>query len=200
MHGESESRGQSRVMQVGTIILLGMVLATYRMQREGHYGAALLAYAPLGAVTLALGFRVAAIGGALVAIGLAMVPDYDLRIPGIKHRGVTHTVRFAAVVAIALGLLGAGAGTLHPSTGPLSAVGIGVFAAAVGGVTILSHIAADALTPMGVEPFGDDGEHISYDVCRADSTLGNYALLVLGIVGAFLALGAGNALNGMLPV
>jgi inner membrane protein len=170
------------------------------MHREGHYCAALLAYAPLGTVVLALGFRVAAIGGAVAAVGLAMVPDYDQRIPGITHRGVTHTVQFAGVVAVGAGIPGIGAGLLHPTVGPVSALGMGVFGAAVGGVTILSHIGADALTPMGVEPFGDDGQHISYDVCRADSTLGNYALLALGVVSAGLALGIGNTLNAILPV
>ena len=48
---------------------------------------------------------------------------------------------------------------------------------------------------MGVEPFGD-GRHYSYGVCRADSTLGNYGLLVLGLVVALVGYGLGAGVNG----
>jgi inner membrane protein len=169
------------------------------MHRNGHYGASLLGYAPIGAVVLTLGFRTAAIGGAVVAVGLAMLPDYDQRVPGIKHRGPTHTVHFAGVVAVGTAALGAFVAYLHPDLGTADAVGLAVFGAVVGGVTILSHIAADALTPMGVEPFGDD-RHYSFEVCRADSTLWNYGLLLLGLAGSFLAYVVGQAANPLLPV
>lgn len=62
-----------------------------------------------------------------------------------------------------------------------------MFGAATGAVVTLAHIGADALTPMGVAPLGDDGPHITYDVCRADNTLGNYGLLALGGAAALLA-------------
>lgn len=78
------------------------------MHRNGHYGASLLAYSPLGFLAVAIGFPVAAVGGGVLAVALAMVPDWDQRIPGVAHRGVTHTVYFAAVVAVPTGLLGAG--------------------------------------------------------------------------------------------
>jgi inner membrane protein len=89
---------------------------------------------------------------------------------------------------------------LHPDLGTVDAIGLRVFGAVVTGVTVLSHIGADALTPMGVEPLGDDGPHISYDVCRADSTLGNYGLLALGAGGAAVAYGIGAGVNTALPV
>lgn len=169
------------------------------MHREGHIGAALAAYAPLGAVVLALGFETAAVGGAVGAVGLAMVLDYDQQVPWIKHRGVTHTVRFAVVVLIATALLGAFLGYLHPETALLETIGLSAFGAAVGGITILSHIGADALTPMGVEPF-DDGQHYSLEVCRADSVLWNYGLLVFGLIVALVAYGIGVGVNAVLPV
>jgi inner membrane protein len=43
------------------------------MHREGHIGAALLAYAPVGAVVLALGFDTYALVGGVVAVGLALL-------------------------------------------------------------------------------------------------------------------------------
>jgi inner membrane protein len=35
-----------------------------------------------------------------------MVPDYDQRVPGIAHRGPTHTVWFAALVSLGVALAG----------------------------------------------------------------------------------------------
>lgn len=172
------------------------------MHKEGHYGAALLAYAPLGFVVIALGFPTAGVGGGALALVLAMVPDWDQRIPSISHRGVTHTIHFAAVVAVGTGLLGAGIGASvsSPNVNPLVVLGGGVFGAATGAVTILSHIGADALTPMGVEPLGEDGPHITYDVCRADNPLGNYGLLAIGGVAALLAFYLGRAVNAALSI
>lgn len=167
------------------------------MHREGHIGAALLAYAPLGAVVLAFGFKAAAVGGALAAGGLAMLPDYDQRIPGVRHRGPTHTVHFAGAVAVGTAAVGAFIAYLLPGLGAVDAVGVAIFGAAVGAVTILSHIGADALTPMGVEPFGD-GRRYSYEVCRADSLLGNYGLLALGLAVALLAYGLGSGIHALL--
>lgn len=166
--------------------------------RNGHYGAALLGYAPIGVVTVALGFDAAGVGGAIVAVGLAMVPDWDQRVPGLTHRGPTHTVQFAALLAVAVGTLGALAGYARPDIGLAGSLGLAILGSAVGGVTVLSHIAADALTPMGVTPFGEDGRHISYEVCRADSTLGNYGLLALGAIAAVLAYALGAGLHDAL--
>ena len=171
---------------------------TVNVYRNGHYGAALLGYAPIGAVTVALGFDAAGVGGAIGAAGLAVVPDRDQRVPGLSHRGPTHTVQFAATVAVVVGALGALAGYAHPDVGLLGTLGVAALGSAVGGVTILSHVAADALTPMGVDPFGEDGRHISYGVCRADSTLGNYGLLALGVAVALLADALGSGLHDAL--
>jgi inner membrane protein len=165
------------------------------MHREGHYGAALVAYAPLGFVVIALGYPTAAVGGGALALVLAMLPDWDQRIPGVPHRGPTHTVGFAGVVALATALLAAGVVGSQAGTGAVEIVAGGAFGAAVGGLTIGSHIGADALTPMGVEPLGEDGPHITYRVCRADSTLGNYGLLALGVAAALVAFYAGRGLH-----
>jgi inner membrane protein len=161
------------------------------MHRYGHYGAGLLAYAPVGFVALVAGFPTVAVGGALASVGLAMVPDWDMRIPGIKHRGVTHTVHFAAAVGALTGMLGLGLAAFAEDPTAFVVVGAAVFGATTGAVAILAHIGADALTPMGVWPLGDDGPHISYGVCRADSTLGNYALLAVGGGLALAAFGIG---------
>jgi len=165
------------------------------MYRDGHIGAALLGYSPLGFIVIAAGFPPAAVGGGLLAAALAMLPDWDMKIPGVKHRGATHTVHFAAVVAVATGLLGAGMGSTTAPGDPVAIVAAGAFGAATGAITILSHIGADALTPMGVKPLGDDGPHVSYDLCRADSTVGNTLLLGAGATAAIVAFYAGEAVR-----
>ncbi len=170
------------------------------MHREGHYGASLLAYAPIGFVVIAVGYPVAGVGGGALAVMLAMLPDTDLQIPGIKHRGVTHTVQFAAIVGVPSGaLVGAVAASAPTSYAPIVAGIAGfVFGFVTGAVSIVAHIAADALTPMGVTPFGEDGPHITFDVCRADNPIGNYGLLILGGTAALGAFYLGEAVNAAL--
>lgn len=158
------------------------------VHRDGHLGAALLAFAPVGlalAAADAVGLAAVGAGGAVV---LVMLPDYDMRIPLVAHRGVTHTLLFAAVVGL---VAGAGAGWLGVRTGvafeaPVDVYGAGVaslsvYAALVATLTVVSHLAADALTPAGVPlfwPVSDD--RVSLGVVRADNTLANYGLLVAG--------------------
>lgn len=85
-------------------------------------------------------------------------------------------------------------GAVGASTGTGSAVLFGLFGTVIGGVAIGSHIAADALTPAGVDPVRS-GETITYDIVTAASPVGNAALLLLGAVAAALAVGAGVAIR-----
>lgn len=119
-----------------------------------------------------------AVAGAVVTFGLAMLSDWDQRIPFVPYRGVTHTVHFAVAVGVILGFVGV---LLGLSNGILTGVALGSF----GFVTIGSHIAA-ALTPMGVEPYRDCRRY-SFDVVRAVNPIANYPLLVLGVVAVIIA-------------
>jgi inner membrane protein len=98
------------------------------MHKKGHYGAALTAYAPVGMGALTLGFDVAAVGGGLVALGLAMLPDVDMNLPNVAHRGPTHTIHFAFGVGIVTGVLGGVIGQAATSHW-LLAVGSGFYLA-----------------------------------------------------------------------
>jgi len=160
------------------------------MYQYGHWGAALLMYAPVGLV-VTVGSPELAIGGAVVTAALSMLPDQDQRVPFLQHRGLTDTVHFAAPTAVGVGVAG---GVVGASTGRGSAVPSGLFGAVIGGVAIGSHIAADALTPAGVDPFRS-GETITYDVVTAANPIGNAALLLLGAVATALAVGAGVAIR-----
>lgn len=149
------------------------------MYKTGHWGAALLVWAPVGTAIALAGFEGAAVAGGAGVLALARVPDYDQRIPFVSHRGSTHTLAFALVVGLALGgALFALAGSLEPAR----AVAIGGFGFVVGVLGIGSHLLADALTPSGVAVLWPlSSERYSLSLVRADNTVANYTLLGLGV-------------------
>lgn len=152
------------------------------MYRTGHYGAALLVYAPMGFLLLAAGYESLAATGAVVALGGSMVPDWDHRVPFLTHRGITHTVWFALLAGAVLG----GAGWyLGEGLAPRSQLGLAAYGFALGVLTIGAHILADGLTPMGVRPFEPLG-HGSYSLklTKAANPIGNGLLFVLGVLAA----------------
>ncbi|MFC7077625.1 metal-dependent hydrolase [Haloarcula halophila] len=150
------------------------------MYRLGHYGTALLVYAPLGLGLLVADLpNLAVLGGAL-SLGLAPVPDYDQRLPLVSHRGITHTFLFAGVVGGVLGGLGWAVGA---STDARSAILLGAFGALVGTTSVLAHLLADIITPAGIAPLWPlSARTYTLDLARADNTLANYLLLGLGVL------------------
>ncbi|SEU00757.1 metal-dependent hydrolase [Natrinema hispanicum] len=162
------------------------------MHKPGHYGAALLVYAPIGFLMLALEFDVLSVIGGAIAVSGAMTPDLDMRVPGIKHRGITHTVWFALVAGIVLGATGVALGS---SSGAIAAVVLSAFGFLVGVLTIGAHLLADALTPMGIRPLEPiDDREISLDIAKAANPIANYVLLGLGIAAVGAAAVAGQAI------
>jgi len=156
------------------------------MYQNGHYGVALLFVAPIGTLLIAAGFVELALMAGATAVALAMVPDLDQRVPGVTHRGPTHTVWFALLV----GVITTAIAVAVAIAGPVVSAVTGFV---VGTGTIASHIAADALTPAGVRPWSPINDtHYSLDVVRAKNPLANYALLGLGIAGVVLGIWAGT--------
>lgn len=148
------------------------------MYRTGHYGAALLVYAPVGALAFLASPSLAVLGGAGVLL-LATLPDADLRVPLVSHRGPTHTVLFLLAVA---GALGAAGWVLAARTAPATRTTVAGYAAVVGALGIGSHLLADALTPAGIEPFWPvSSRNYSVHVARASNPLANWTLLALGV-------------------
>lgn len=152
------------------------------MYRTGHYGVALLVYAPLGATLLVAGRPGLAVAGGTVALLVTPIPDYDRRV-GLTHRGSTHTIAFAVLVGSAVG----GATTALG----FGAVRVGLLAGA-GTLGTLAHLLADWLTPAGVRPFWplSDREY-SLELTTAANPAANYLLLALGVAvtaGGLLAL------------
>jgi len=160
------------------------------MYWRGHVGIALLVYAPIAGAMLAISqARLTLLGGGLVVVA-ATLPDADQQLP-IPHRGPTHTLVFAvgggllAGAFAALTLAVAGVGQSLPGWTP----------AFVGGIVTLSlcsHIAGDAITPMGIQPFRPvSGAHYTLDVLPAKHPRANWTLLVVGVVSMAIVVAVG---------
>lgn len=165
------------------------------MLRPGHLGVSLAAYAPLAVALLAAGEPELAVVAGAAMLGLTMLPDVDLDLPFVPHRGPTHSLAFAALVGTAFG----GVGSLAAAqVGPVAAVGLGGFGFAVGAVTVGAHLLADALTPSGVPLFWPiSGRSYSLSLFRADNTPANYGLLALGALVAAGTLAAAGRLGAL---
>ncbi|ELY81565.1 metal-dependent hydrolase [Natrinema pallidum] len=154
------------------------------MYQEGHYGGALLAYAPVGTVVALASHAEVAIVCGLVCVGLSTLPDCDHRLPLIDHRGPTHTVPFALLVGAGLAALAA---VLIDASSAFADLGFVSLAFLVGFVSIGSHLLVDALTPMGVRPFWPlSRRRYSFEITTAANPFANYGLFGLGL-GAVLA-------------
>jgi inner membrane protein len=115
------------------------------MYRAGHVGFNALLYAPfMPLVSRHWSLELALLGAAL-AVGVATLPDVDGHLPRIRHRGITHTIWFAALVGLFVGI---GTTILAPST-PRAFL----FGFVVGTCGVLAHLVGDVVTPMGISPF-----------------------------------------------
>lgn len=158
------------------------------MYATGHYGVALLVYAPVGFLLIVAGSPLLAFVGGAVVLSVATLPDVDMRLPLVPHRGPTHSLAFAALVGAGFAAVGwaLGRGPYRPLGGPVEAAAV---LGATGALGIVSHLAGDALTPAGVNVLWPlPGPEVSFYVARADSTLANWALLALGAFASAAAL------------
>ncbi|WP_144901133.1 metal-dependent hydrolase [Halobellus captivus] len=171
------------------------------MYQKGHYGVSLLVFAPIAFVLLAIDQAGLAIvtGGAMLS--LAMLPDVDHRIPGIPHRGPTHSLVFAALVGGAFGAAGFAletasvGGSSLPIDTVLGGVSLAVAGFALGAVTVVAHLLGDVLTPAGVNffwPFSTRTYTLGF--WRADNAIANYGLLAVGVFVTAAAVYLGAAL------
>ncbi|QCJ48119.1 metal-dependent hydrolase [Haloprofundus sp. MHR1] len=155
------------------------------MFRTGHYGVSLLVFAPIGYTLVSAGAVTPAFALGATMLWLSMLPDVDHKLPGVRHRGPTHTLLFAGLVG---GLFWGVAAVVTDALGAFSvslggaSVGLAVFAFVVGFLTVVGHLVGDALTPMGVNFLWPlSGRGYSLSLTTADSAVWNYGLFVLGV-------------------
>lgn len=147
------------------------------MYRTGHYGVALILYAPVGFVLAGFDPGLSVLGG-VAAVSLSPLPDVDYRIPLVAHRGSTHTLLFLVFVSVSLTVIGwsvADAFGTEPT-------GTAVVGALAGTVAIGSHLLADALTPGGVPVLWPISKgRFVIGVSSASNPITNYGLLAVGV-------------------
>jgi inner membrane protein len=158
----------------------------------GHYGVSLVVFSPVGFALVRLGRPDLAFVVGAAMLGLAMLPDVDHRIPGVRHRGPTHSLAFAAAVGGAFAgvghLLGAVGSDLGVALG-VAGVGLPAFGFFLGALVVVAHLVGDVLTPMGVNflwPLSD--RRYSLSLWPARSRPANYGLFALGVFVATSAL------------
>jgi inner membrane protein len=157
------------------------------MDRHGHYGLALLLSAPIVAV---IGLTTTSVATGIpfgaVAVGTSMLPDIDLHIPGVRHRGPTHTVGFGIVASVVVGIIALGVVTVFYDLASLEYLSAFAYAFSASLVGIASHLLGDALTigsgRYGVRPWWPFSNRVlRFGVTRSNSFVWNNGLLGVGI-------------------
>jgi len=119
----------------------------------------------IGAAASAMvhGLDPVAAGGAVLG---SLVPDFDLWIPGVRHRTITHWILWPVILWV---------------------LPLGIFADALA-IGWLAHIAADCLTVSGLHPFGPLPFHIRGPIRTGGA--GEYAFvgLLSVMIGAMVVL------------
>lgn len=177
------------------------------MHRDGHVGTNLILFSPFAFALAWLGLVTPLAWALLGVVLLSTLPDVDLHLPGVPHRGPTHTVFFVGLVAAIL----AGAGVLVASAGLATSAGLAsasadlavsrrvvgaAFGFGVGALAVGGHLVGDAFTPMGVAPWDPVSERRhSLDWFDADSDVANRLWLAMGVVLLFLGVLIGSLLR-----
>jgi inner membrane protein len=145
------------------------------MYPPGHVGLTAVLFAPLVCWFRLTGRERIAAECLVVAVAFSLVPDIDTLVPGIVHRGVTHTPLAAVVAGVVVAVVFRRHGvTALANTHPALRWFVGV--AGVG-----SHLLGDVVTPMGIQLLFPVGQTMySLDVVRASSPLANAVLLLTG--------------------
>jgi membrane-bound metal-dependent hydrolase YbcI (DUF457 family) len=176
------------------------------MHRRGHVGVAMLAYAPVGFLLLREGRLGIALLGLLGVLAVEPLPDNDMWIPGLNHRGTSHSLFAALVVGAVLGalgwivgdqlgaaLVGLDSSMVGPFAGVFEIVGealrglderaLARFGFAVGVFGIIAHLLGDVITVSGIRPLLPLSHwRISLSRLHADNSLANNALFGVGAV------------------
>ncbi|MDR5657754.1 metal-dependent hydrolase [Halodesulfurarchaeum sp. HSR-GB] len=170
------------------------------MHRSGHVGIALLFVTPLAFIVATVYGIEIGIGTLALGVSASDLPDRDQQIPGLSHRGFSHTVWAALVVAGLGGIGGFFLSTKMASSPPIPIPGIDTLVSIgpilFAGLTALailfgylSHIVGDILT-VGSAYFGMDIKplfplteaSVQLGIAKADSMMWNSIFFVLGVV------------------
>jgi inner membrane protein len=160
------------------------------MHARGHKGIALLLYSPVTYLLTQAGRPILAGVGLALVLFLSMLPDKDMVIALLPHRGPTHTIWFAGLVGLGLAGLGVGIQFGLDRIG-IAAVAVPVmFLFFIGFAAVMFHIIGDALNPSGVRPYTPvSSRKHALGVTKSGSFIGNWILYFFGVVANLVAVG-----------
>ena len=111
-------------------------------------------------------------------LALVMLPDVDRFVSALTHRGLTHTVWFAALLGL---VVGAFVAVASADRTPNRVARRALRGFCVGAGAVVAHLAGDVLTPVGVRPFAPlYAETWTLSLFYAADPRANAALLVAG--------------------
>ena len=120
------------------------------MLRKGHIGFALIVYSFIAYYLFSIGQIGLAVIGFFIMIPFAMIPDKDHLIPGMKHRGQSHSIIAAVIFGFLLIspliLLMVFTAVVIPPMILMYIFGIAI-------IGFITHIIADFITKQGTYPF-----------------------------------------------
>ena len=156
------------------------------MYPPGHVGLTAVLFAPLVGWFRLRGRRQAATECLQVALVLSVLPDIDKLLPGVVHRGVTHTLPAALVAGVFVVLLfqtasadPLGIGAEHPAVCYL-----------IGAAGVVCHLVGDIITPMGIQLLFPGSRTVySLDIVQASSATANGLLFVAGTLALICSYG-----------
>lgn len=147
----------------------------------GHIGITLFLCAPLANVLVTSGHRAEVPRWVGIALFVTLLPDFDVFIPWITHRGITHSLLAAVCLGVVVGVVTAGRWEpiFTSSEDYLRQAMLGF---TVGAGSIISHLVGDVITPMGVRPFFPFDSVFSLNLVYAKDIGANLAFVVVGVV------------------
>lgn len=167
------------------------------MYRSGHMGISLSLYSPILYFLIVSQEILLASVGLFIVIIAASLPDLDFRIPKIKHRGYSHSLVGAFVIATVLSISTFISYIYIVSIGnellfsvSYSPEIMGVYGFVMGFFATLSHYAGDIITPSGIPILAPiSKENKSFNLVYAKNKWANGLFFILGSLSTTLAIG-----------
>ncbi|WP_321169442.1 metal-dependent hydrolase [Halohasta salina] len=147
----------------------------------GHVGITLVVCAPFVNLLVASGHRAEVPGWVGIALLVTLVPDVDLVVPWITHRGVTHSLLAAGCLGVVVAVVSTTRWGGTPIT-PDESLRRAIFGFVVGSGGVISHLLGDLITPMGIRPFFPFDSHYSLNLVYAKDLSANLTFIAVGIV------------------
>lgn len=167
------------------------------MYRKGHIGINMMLFAPILFIMIILEFVILGIIGLISVSYFASLPDIDLKIKRLKHRGFTHTISFAVLIGLIVFMIGLFVSNIFMALGIINTslfnlIFISIYSFYIGFFIVMGHIAGDIITPTGVRIFEkpkyipnsyifSDKNYTLFSI-PAKSNIANFVFLFLGLL------------------